>query len=103
MTEPDFDRRAVLRALALLGVTGVTASVFGGTAEASGTSPLDLKFAVEEKFRPFDLIAPKFVQLDTRARPGALVDTRTRPKSALRHRDRRGVRRRRRGRRRARG
>jgi hypothetical protein len=81
MTEPDFDRRAVLRALALLGVTGVTASVFGGTAEASGTSPLDLKFAVEEKFRPFDLIAPKFVQLDTRARPGALVDTRTRPKA----------------------
>jgi hypothetical protein len=81
MTEPDFDRRAVLRALTLLGVTGVTASFFGGTAEASGTTPLDLKFTVKEQFRPFDLIAPKFVQVDTRARPGTLVTTRTRPKA----------------------
>ena len=77
----DFDRRAVLSTLAALGVTGVTASLFGGTAEASGTSPLDLKFAVAEQFRPFALIAPKFVQVDTRARPGTLVKTGVRPKA----------------------
>ncbi|WIV54434.1 hypothetical protein [Amycolatopsis nalaikhensis] len=81
MTEHDFDRRDVLRALTALGVTGVTASLFGGTAEASGTSPLDLEFSVVERFRPFDLIAPKFVQLDTRARAGALVETGLRPRA----------------------
>ncbi|MDQ7808827.1 hypothetical protein Q5425_34255 [Amycolatopsis sp. A133] len=77
----DFDRRDVLRALTALGVTGVTASLFGGTAEAAGTSPLDLEFSVAEQFRPFDLIAPKFVQLDTAARPGRLVKTGIRPKA----------------------
>ncbi|MFB9688702.1 hypothetical protein [Amycolatopsis plumensis] len=85
----DFDRRDVLRALAALGVTGVTASLFGGTAEAAGPaateaageSPLDLKFSVTEQFRPFDLIAPRFVQLDSPARPGALVKTGIRPKA----------------------
>ncbi len=95
----DFDRRDVLRALTALGVTGVTASLFGGTAEAAGslgaggfatrtpektatgTGPLDLKFAVTEQFRPFDLIAPKFVQLDSPARSGALVKTGIRPKA----------------------
>jgi hypothetical protein len=77
----DFDRRDVLRTLTALGVTGVTASLFGGTAEAAGTSPLDLEFGVEEQFRPFDLIAPKFVQVDTRARPGTLVKTGVRPKA----------------------
>lgn len=77
----DFDRRAVLRTLTALGVTGVTASLFGGTAEAAGASPLDLKFTVAEQFRPFDLIAPKFVQVDTRARPGRLVKTGVRPKA----------------------
>ena len=77
----DFDRRAVLSTLAALGVTGVTASFFGGTAEASGTSPLDLEFTAAEQFRPFALIAPKFVQVDTRARPGTLVKTGVRPKA----------------------
>ncbi|OXM61419.1 hypothetical protein [Amycolatopsis vastitatis] len=81
MTESDFDRREVLRALTLLGVTGVAAGLFGGSAEAAGTSPLDLKFTVEEQFRPFALIAPRFVQVDTRARPGALVETGARPKA----------------------
>ncbi|MGV9364209.1 hypothetical protein [Amycolatopsis sp. NPDC003731] len=77
----DFDRRDVLRALTALGVTGVTASLFGGTAEAAGTGPLDLEFSVAEQFRPFDLIARNFVQLDTPARPGALVTTGIRPKA----------------------
>jgi hypothetical protein len=91
----DFDRRDVLRALTALGVTGVTASLLGGTAEAAGgppfeqsldqgpfeQSPFDLKFTVKEQFRPFDLIAPKFVQVDTAARPGALVETGVRPKA----------------------
>jgi hypothetical protein len=81
VTESDFDRREVLRALTVLGVTGVTAGLFGGSAEAAGTSPLDLKFTVAEQFRPFALIAPKFVQVDTRARPGALVETGARPKA----------------------
>ncbi|MGW5744078.1 hypothetical protein [Amycolatopsis sp. NPDC003861] len=76
-----FDRRDVLRALTALGVTGVTASLFGGTAEAAGTGPLDLEFSVAEQFRPFDLIARNFVQLDTPARPGALVTTGIRPKA----------------------
>ncbi|MDS0134354.1 MULTISPECIES: hypothetical protein [unclassified Amycolatopsis] len=78
----DFDRRDVLRALTALGVTGVTASLFGGTAEAAGTGPLDLEFSVAEQFRPFDLIARNFVQFDTPARPGALVTTGIRPKAA---------------------
>ncbi|WP_410671633.1 hypothetical protein [Amycolatopsis sp. cmx-4-68] len=77
----DFDRRDVLRALTALGVTGVTASLLGGTAEAAEPNPLDLKFTVKEQFRPFDLIAPKFVQVDTVARPGALVGTGVRPKA----------------------
>ncbi len=77
----DIDRRDVLRALTALGVTGVTASLFGGTAEAAGTSPLDLRFSIAEQFRPFDLIAPKFVQVDTTARPGGLVKTGVRPKA----------------------
>ncbi|NBH06838.1 twin-arginine translocation signal domain-containing protein, partial [Amycolatopsis sp. SID8362] len=77
----DFDRRDVLRALTALGVTGVTASLLGGTAEAAGTDPLSLKFSVTEQFRPFALIAPKFVQVDTAARPGALVKTGVRPKA----------------------
>jgi hypothetical protein len=81
VTEFDFDRRDVLRALTLLGVTGAAASLFGGTAEASGAGPLDLKFGITEQFRPFDLIAPHFVQVDTRARPGALVKTGVRPKA----------------------
>ncbi|SFW79144.1 hypothetical protein [Amycolatopsis australiensis] len=77
----DFDRRDVLRALTALGVTGVTASLLGGTAEAAAPSPLDLKFTVKEQFRPFDLIAPNFVQVDTAAGPGSLVETGVRPKA----------------------
>ncbi|RSN45195.1 hypothetical protein DMC64_20370 [Amycolatopsis sp. WAC 04197] len=81
MTGQDFDRRDALRALTALGVTGATASLLGGTAEASGESPLDLEFSVERRARPFDLIAPKFVQLDIRARPGELAETRVRPRA----------------------
>ena len=81
MTEFEFDRRDLLRALTLLGMTGVTVSLFGGTAEAAGTNPLDLRFAVREKVRPFDLIAPRFVQVDTEARTGALVRTGVRPQA----------------------
>ncbi|MFJ9779604.1 hypothetical protein ACIRSS_08470 [Amycolatopsis sp. NPDC101161] len=77
----DFDRRDVLRALTALGVTGAAAGLLGGTAEAAGTDPLSLKFSVTEQFRPFALIAPKFVQVDTAARPGALVKTGVRPKA----------------------
>jgi hypothetical protein len=35
------------------------------SADPAGTNPLDLTFHIEAKYRPFDLIAPRFVQYDT--------------------------------------
>lgn len=85
MTEFDPDRRNVLRALAALGTTGVAATGFGAAAHADEAGPLDLRFSIAEQFRPFDLIAPRFVQFDSAvAAPqtaGTLVVTGVRPRA----------------------
>ena len=90
MNEHEANRRTVLRGLGLLGVTGAAAGMLGaGTATAAPrTTPFDLHFSVTDKFRPFDLIAPRFVQFDTAVTPrpraharGTLVNTNVRPRA----------------------
>ncbi len=66
----SFDRRTALRGLAVAGLAGVA---LPGVASAA-----DLEFHIRHQFRPFDLIAPRFVQYDAPARPGA-VRTGVRP------------------------
>lgn len=61
----SFDRRTVLRGMAVAGLAGVA---LPGVADASG-----LEFRIRHQFRPFDLIAPGFVQHDSPARPGAVA------------------------------
>jgi hypothetical protein len=62
----SFDRRTVLRGMAVAGLAGVA---LPGVATASA----DLEFHIRHKFRPFDLIAPRFVQYDAAAGSGAVV------------------------------
>ncbi|GAB2747171.1 hypothetical protein [Amycolatopsis magusensis] len=91
MSEHGIDRRNVLRGLSLLGVTGAATSLLGSTAAGASTenhagTPFDLHFSVTEQFRPFDLIAPKFVQYDSAVTPrqnarGTLVTTGVRPRA----------------------
>jgi hypothetical protein len=88
VTEFELDRRKVLRALAVLGATGMAANSFGPVANAAEAGPFDLRFSVAEQFRPFDLIAPRFVQYDTAVTPrpkaataGTLVVTGVRPRA----------------------
>lgn len=85
MTDFDPHRRNVLRALAVLGTTGAAATGFGTAAHADSAGPPDLRFSITEQFRPFDLIAPRFVQFDSAAAQprtaGTLVDTGVRPKA----------------------
>ena len=61
----SLDRRTVLRGMAVAGVAGV---VLPGVASAA-----PLEFHIRHQFRPFDLIAPRFVQHDAPARPGRVV------------------------------
>ncbi|MFC4858068.1 hypothetical protein [Actinophytocola glycyrrhizae] len=58
----SFDRRTVLRGMAVAGLAGVA---LPGVAAASG-----LEFRIRHQYRPFDLIAPGFEQYDAPARPG---------------------------------
>ncbi|MGA6162604.1 hypothetical protein [Amycolatopsis magusensis] len=88
MSEHGIDRRNVLRGLSLLGVTGAATSLLGSTAAGASTetTPFDLHFSVTEQFRPFDLIAPEFVQYDSAVTPrqnarGTLVTTGVRPRA----------------------
>ncbi|AXB42719.1 hypothetical protein [Amycolatopsis albispora] len=87
MSEYGIDRRDVLRGLSLLGVTGA-AGLLGTTGAGASTeaTPFDLHFSVIEQFRPFDLIAPRFVQYDSAVAPrqdarGTLITTGVRPRA----------------------
>jgi hypothetical protein len=73
----SFDRRTLLRGA---GVAGLTGLALPGVALAD---PADLEFRIRHKFRPFDLIAPRFVQYDTVARPlrDTVVSTDVRPRA----------------------
>lgn len=73
----SFDRRVLLRGA---GVAGLAGLALPGMAAAD---PADLRFRIRHKFRPFDLIAPRFVQYDTVARPvrDTVVSTDVRPKA----------------------
>lgn len=59
----SFDRRTLLRGV---GVAGLAGLALPGSATAD---PTDLSFRIQQKFRPFDLIAPRFVQYDSVAPP----------------------------------
>jgi hypothetical protein len=61
----SLDRRTVLRGMAVAGLSGV---LLPGVATASA-----LEFHIRQQFRPFDLIAPRFVQYDAPARHGAVA------------------------------
>ncbi|MGB3444390.1 MAG: hypothetical protein WBA97_37095 [Actinophytocola sp.] len=62
----SFDRRTALRGMA---IAGLAATALPGTAAAAS----GLEFHLRHQFRPFDLIAPGFVQHDAPARPGAVT------------------------------
>src|ERR1044071_1345438 len=62
----SFDRRTLLGGAAVAGVAGVA---LPGVASAAG----DLAFRIRHQYRPFDLIAPRFVQVDAPARSGAVA------------------------------
>jgi hypothetical protein len=66
----SLDRRTVLRGMAVAGLAGVA---LPGVADAS-----ELEFHIRHQFRPFDLVAPRFVQHDAPARQG-VVATGVRP------------------------
>lgn len=68
----SIERRTLLSGL---GLAGAAALVGPGPASAAPPGPLDLHFAVEHKYRPFALIAPRFVQYDTAVAPAAASDT----------------------------
>jgi hypothetical protein len=66
-----------------MGVAGLAGIALPGVAMAAPPGPLDLSFTVRQKYRPFDLIAPKFVQYDSVARPvrDTVVSTDVRPRA----------------------
>jgi hypothetical protein len=73
--------------MAVAGVAGVLAPA-AAQAARGGVDPLDLDFQVIRKYRPFDLIAPRFVQYDTAVTPGrsafagdTVVSTDVRPRA----------------------
>ncbi|CAM3317380.1 hypothetical protein KIPE111705_01900 [Kibdelosporangium persicum] len=83
MRAQDIDRRTLLR-----GITAGTAMALAGAvpahAQQPSRTPFDLHFAVTHKYRPFDLIAPRFVQYDSAIAPrtaAALVRTGVRPRA----------------------
>jgi hypothetical protein len=73
----SFDRRTLLLGV---GAAGLSAMALPGAATAD---PADLAFRIRHKYRPFDLIAPKFVQYDSVAPPTreTVVSTDVRPRA----------------------
>jgi hypothetical protein len=88
MVARDMSRRGLLRTAGAAGAVGAVSALFGtvpAMAEPSVT-PFDLHFAVSHKYRPFDLIAPRFVQYDSAVTPlsassDTLVSTGVRPRA----------------------
>lgn len=68
------DRRTLLTGLGAAGLAGIAGLTVPGTAAAAAPPPWP-SFRVREKYRPFDLIAPRFVQYDTALAPAAAADT----------------------------
>ncbi|TDP92231.1 hypothetical protein [Labedaea rhizosphaerae] len=87
MNDHQANRRAVLRGMGILGLTGAAGLLGAGAASATSaaTTPFDLHFEVTDKFRPFDLIAPNFVQYDSavhaRSLTGTVITTNVRPRA----------------------
>lgn len=87
MAELRIGRRRLLQGLSIAGAVTVAPNLLAGTAIAApGGTPFDLHFHTTHTFRPFDLIAPRFVQFDTgTAGPeitgGTLISTNTRPRA----------------------
>ena len=88
MAARDVDRRAVLRHAGAAGAVGALSALFGTVPAMArpATTPFDLHFAVTHKHRPFDLVAPRFVQYDSAITPpsatsGTLVGTGVRPRA----------------------
>lgn len=73
----SFDRRTLLRGA---GAAGLASLALPGPASAD---PGDLEFRIRHKYRPFDLIAPRFVQYDSVAAPvrDTVVSTDVRPRA----------------------
>jgi len=76
----SLDRRTLLRGMGVAGLAGIA---LPGVAAAAPPGPLDLSFTIRQKYRPFDLIAPKFVQYDSVAQPvrDTVVSTDVRPRA----------------------
>ncbi|MFD0205496.1 MULTISPECIES: hypothetical protein [Saccharothrix] len=88
MAARDMDRRTLLRHAGAAGAVGALSALFGNVPAMGqpSTTPFDLHFAVTHKHRPFDLVAPRFVQYDSAITPpsttsGTLVRTGVRPRA----------------------
>ncbi len=81
------DRRSLLRGLGAVGCAAALPGLLGAPAATAqpGLTPFDLHFEVTHKFRPFDLIAPRFTQYDsaigTLNALGTLITTGVRPRA----------------------
>ncbi|KOX27507.1 hypothetical protein ADK67_13790 [Saccharothrix sp. NRRL B-16348] len=77
MAARDMDRRAVLRHAGAAGAVGALSALFGNVPAMGqpSTTPFDLHFAVAHKHRPFDLVAPRFVQYDSAITPPPATST----------------------------
>ncbi len=87
MTHGGIARRTVLwgaAAGAVASAVGALPAAARAGIGAAATTPFDLHFRVTRKHRPFDLIAPKFVQFDSALTPApltTLVNTGVRPRA----------------------
>jgi hypothetical protein len=73
VSQYQIDRRTVLCGLGVAGTAGLVGPT--AAADPAGTDPLDLAFRIRHKYRPFALIAPRFVQYDTAVTAALAGDT----------------------------
>jgi hypothetical protein len=73
----SFDRRTLLLGASAAGLAGLALP------QVAAAAPADLEFRLRHKYRPFDLIAPRFVQYDSVAPPtrDTVVSTDVRPRA----------------------
>ncbi|MCS7479448.1 hypothetical protein ACFFQW_39855 [Umezawaea endophytica] len=84
MTEGGIDRRSLLRGMGAAGCAVALPGLLTAPAAAAQPvrTPFDLHFEVTHKFRPFDLVAPRFTQYDSAIGTlDTLVTTGVRPKA----------------------